>query len=308
MTLVSRILCVVDPTVTEQPALDRAAWFAKHAGARLDLHIHYYVEYLDGGRFFDSKSLEKARSEALLRQRERLEKLAFPLRNEGLQVETSAAWGRPLHDGIVQQVRARESDLVFKDTHHHSVLGRTLFSNSDWDLIRSCPVPLWLVKPVANPDNAKLLAAIDPFHEHDKPAQLDRDILALSRSIAASIDGTVHAFHSYDAAAAAAAAAGGLYGVAVTAEPALEDRVQAEHKQAFDELAAEFSIAPDNRHFELGRVPDKLPEVAGRLPAGLVVMGAVSRNRLRRLFVGAAAEQTLEALPCDLLVVKPAED
>ena len=37
----------------------------------------------------------------------------------------------------------------------------------------------------------------------------------------------------------------------------------------------------------------------------LVVMGAVARNRWKRLFIGATAERTLEHLPCDLVIVKP---
>jgi universal stress protein E len=39
--------------------------------------------------------------------------------------------------------------------------------------------------------------------------------------------------------------------------------------------------------------------------AAVVVMGAISRNRWKRLFIGATAERTLEHLPCDLLIVKP---
>ena len=46
-------------------------------------------------------------------------------------------------------------------------------------------------------------------------------------------------------------------------------------------------------------------EVADRLDADVVVMGAVARNRWKRLFIGATAERTLEHLPCDLLIVKP---
>jgi universal stress protein E len=34
-------------------------------------------------------------------------------------------------------------------------------------------------------------------------------------------------------------------------------------------------------------------------------MGAVSRSGLARLFIGNTAEQVMDALPCDLLVVKP---
>ena len=34
-------------------------------------------------------------------------------------------------------------------------------------------------------------------------------------------------------------------------------------------------------------------------------MGAVARNRWKRIFIGATAERTLEHLPCDLLIIKP---
>jgi universal stress protein E len=46
-------------------------------------------------------------------------------------------------------------------------------------------------------------------------------------------------------------------------------------------------------------------EVAAELHSDLVVMGAVSRSGLKRLFIGNTAEQLLDRLPCDLLVVKP---
>jgi len=54
-----------------------------------------------------------------------------------------------------------------------------------------------------------------------------------------------------------------------------------------------------------GRAPEELPEIATKLKADVVVMGAVARNRWKRLFIGATAERTLEHLPCDLLIVKP---
>ena len=32
-------------------------------------------------------------------------------------------------------------------------------------------------------------------------------------------------------------------------------------------------------------------------------MDAIARNRLKRLFIGATAERTLQELPCDLLII-----
>ncbi|MGC2462337.1 MAG: universal stress protein, partial [Steroidobacteraceae bacterium] len=50
---------------------------------------------------------------------------------------------------------------------------------------------------------------------------------------------------------------------------------------------------------------DAITGAARRLPAAIVVMGAISRRGLKRLFIGNSAEQLLDELPCDLLVVKP---
>ncbi|MEO0632104.1 MAG: universal stress protein, partial [Planctomycetota bacterium] len=38
----------------------------------------------------------------------------------------------------------------------------------------------------------------------------------------------------------------------------------------------------------------------------LMVMGAVSRGFLERTFIGNTAEQVLDRMPCDLLIIKPA--
>jgi len=53
------------------------------------------------------------------------------------------------------------------------------------------------------------------------------------------------------------------------------------------------------------RFRQELPSIANELDAAVVVMGAVSRNGWKRLFIGATAERTLEYLPYDLLIIKP---
>jgi universal stress protein E len=63
---------------------------------------------------------------------------------------------------------------------------------------------------------------------------------------------------------------------------------------------------PEQRCHLVGGTPaDALPRFARKLDAGLVVMGAVSRSGLARVFIGNTAERVLGDLPCDVLVVKP---
>ena len=181
MRSISKILSVIDPTAKDQPALRHAAWLAEKADAELELLVCYYNEYLSGDRLFDSPSLEKARSEVIGNQEQHLEALAEPIRETGIVVTTTAVWDHPLFEGIVRHAINSNADIVFKDTHHHSAVTRALLTNTDWNLIRTCPIPLWLVKPEDLPYNPVFVAAIDPMNQHDKPAALDDEILQISK-------------------------------------------------------------------------------------------------------------------------------
>jgi universal stress protein E len=305
MQNISQILCVIDPTADAQPAMQRAAWLAGKTGAELELFICYYNEYLSGERLFDSPSLEKARQEIISGHEKRLETLAEPLRNSGLVVKITAVWDHPLYEGIVRHAAAVGADIVFKDTHHHSAVARALLTNTDWNLIRSTAAPLWLVKPRDIPENPVFVAAVDPLHEHDKPAELDDEILELGKSLAAAAGAGLRAFHSYDPRMAIAGATANAYIPVSIPFEELEEQVIADHKKRFNEIAEKHKIDADDAHLVPGLIHEELPEYCRNTDAAIVIMGAVSRNRLQRLFIGATAERTLEHLPCDLLIVKP---
>ena len=83
---------------------------------------------------------------------------------------------------------------------------------------------------------------------------------------------------------------------------------------ATDELELRMEVERDEKGRRVARLaleivlPEGFPEKhrdAVARAADVVVMGAVARNRWKRLFIGATAERTLEDLPCDLLIIKP---
>lgn len=305
MQNLDKILCVIDPTTKSQHALSRAAWLAGRTGADLELLICYYNEYLSGDRFFDSRSLAKARQEVLAGHLEYLESLAKPLRDKGLTVTTSSTWDHPLHEGIVRHAFKCEANLVVKDTHYHSGASRVLLSNTDWQLIRTVAAPLWLVKPRELADPPAFIAAIDPMNEHDKPAALDDEILVTAKALAASTGGNLRAFHAYDPRIAIATASANAYLPVSLPLDEIEKEMREQHGKRFNEIVGYHGIAKDQAHLISGRAHEELPALAIAQKADVVVMGAVARNRWKRLFVGATAERTLDHLPCDLLIVKP---
>jgi universal stress protein E len=305
MDNLSKIMCVIDPTSENQPAMQRAAWLAKHSGAELELFVCYYNEYLSGDRLFDSPSLDKARHEVIAGHQKQLEEMADSLRSSGLVVKTMAVWDHPLYEGIVRHAMTTGADLVFKDTHHHSAVSRALLTNTDWSLIRTCPMPLWLVKPNELTDKPVFVAAIDPLHEHDKPAALDDELLQLSKMLASKTGSEVHAFHSYDPRIAVATATANAYIPVSLPFDEIEKQMREQHEKRFTEITHFHDIADKDSHLVAGLTHEELPSLAEELEATVVVMGAVARNHWKRLFIGATAERTLDHLPCDLLIVKP---
>jgi universal stress protein E len=307
MAQTNSILVIIDPTTKEQPALARAAWLAEKLGTELELFICDYDQYLAGERFFDSKALEKARAGLLERHLQRLEKLAAPIREKGIEVTTDVAWDHPLHDAILRKIERSEPKIVVKDTHFHSAIRRSLFSNTDWNVIRDCRTPLWLVKPHTDPAISTIIAAVDPLHERDKPARLDHKILETAESIRSAIDGKLEVVHAFDPAP--------VYAVSTDAmsfpitEPINEtvSELRSQHLEAMGELLKKHSIESDNAHLMDGETREVLVGAVDELEADLVVIGAVSRSAIKRLALGSTAERVLDFVPCDLLILKPDE-
>lgn len=302
MTRTACILVVVDPSAASQPVVERAARVAHSLGWALEFLICLHEGLASG--VMGSADPQAERRAFLAHQLGYLQSLCrnYP----GLTIRTKAIWDRPLHEAIIRETLRSEPRLVMKDTHFHSALSRVLITNTDWHLIRDCPAPLWLVRGPAWPDQPTVAAFVDPFHENDKPAELDHRILREARLFAEGLGGEVHAVHCYDT--------GPLFALAGAVEiPGTADyrnrlvaEVLPEHAARTHELAIRHGVAPERVHLHSGGAVNGIPAAARQLKADLAVMGAVARSRLQQAFLGRTAELVLDLVPCDVLVVKPA--
>jgi len=303
MNSINSILVIVDPTAGQQPAVEKAALLAQKLGARLELYV------------CDTKASREVRLAAHTSKRSDqpflanlkafLETLAEPLRGRGLDVTTEVDCADPLHVALIDRACRTTADLIVKDTHHHSFGQRTFLTNTDWELIRACPVPLLLTKPSAWASAPRVCAAVDPGHANDKPALLDDRIVDYAALFTKRLGGELHLLHVYLPAAIVAAAAAGSPPIAITVSAEDLAREAEEKRAQLHDLIAEYRIAPGNVHLEVGGPAAVLPRAAGDLRADIMAMGAISRSGLKRIFVGSTAEDVLEHLPCDALIVKP---
>jgi universal stress protein E len=303
MTRMKSLLVIVDPTAQEHPAVAKAALLATKFAAHLELYA-CDTRAARETRFTAAAVQGKSGSDAVP-LRTFLEKLAQPLRERGLDVSTEVEFSESLAAQLVDRTRCSSADMVIKDTHHHSLAHRTFLGNTDWELIRGCPLPLLLTKSASWAQAPQIVAAIDPFHLNDKPADLDRQILEQASGLASGLGGRAHALHAYIPVAVVAAAVATEPGTALAASP---QEIKQERQHRLEDLAqvtAPYSIASECLHVEPGGPIQVLPDAARELHADVMVMGALSRRGLKRIFIGSTAEDVLERLPCDALIVKP---
>ena len=277
--------------------LRKAAAIAKASGATIEL-LHALAEPDLGGAF--SEELE----EIAVAARRRLERVARRQLPRGLAVRCTTVWDYPPHEAIVRQAVGSRADLVIAATQPYHLGGRLLLRNTDWELIRHCPVPVLLVKSRRLSARPVILAAIDPFHTHARPADLDARLLAAGKTFARLLRGSLHVFHAYMPVVTVPAVPLGTAPL-ITLPPDVEAAHGRHIAQMIDQLAARARIPRNQRHVQMGDVTEELRAVVRRTRANLLVMGAVSRSALKRLFIGNTAERVLDRLDCDVLIVKP---
>lgn len=294
-----RLMVVIDAEHQQQPALQRAVEVARETGAALHLLQVVYHPSLESG-LLDSRLLDRARETIVRQSCEALRTSVAHLSAEGLQIEVDVRWGKRRHEEILSRVAVLQPDILFKSTHPSSALRRLLFSDTSWQLIRRCPVPLWLVHD-AESSGKRLCAALDPLHSADKPAALDHQLIRTSQVLQAALGLQAEYLH-----AQAPLPRSLLFDAEVAQE--YEDYVtqcSREHREAFDKLIAQHAIDRAQAHLQEGFAEEVIPRFVREHNIGLLVMGAIARGHLDSLLIGHTAERVLERVECDLLVIKP---
>ncbi len=306
MTAIERILvAVADPGSRAQPALEKAVQLGRRTGAAVEVFHCLFDPYVQGERIYGSRRGTTPGIAALVElARAQLEQRAAAVAGAGVRIRCSVHWDYPAYEGVVRQALRHKADLVIAESRRHRRAARLFLSNTDWQLIRLCPVPLILVKSPRAWTRAKVLAALDPMHAHAKPSALDPRILKVGAQLARALGGQLHAVHAHVPLIG--------YTPGLMTEP-LPVRVTGREARDYAKRVRK-SVTGETRRFAVsarrvhvvegdpGRV---LPQLARRLGVQIMVMGAVSRSALKRMFIGNTAERVIDELTCDVCVVKP---
>jgi universal stress protein E len=284
------------------PAVAKAAQLARAMDATIELFHGIDTPVFAAAYMYSGRSLTELERDTRQRYLAALERHAEALRKSGIKVTVSADWDFPAHEAIVRRAIRSKSDLIVAEPHAGRRLAPWLLHLTDWELLRLSPVPVLLVKSARPYRRPVVVASIDPGHMYSKPAKLDREILQAAGLVSEALRGTLHVMHAYVTTPVVAMAPDVI---SADLAGALESEALTRARTAFDRALTAVKV-PSARCHLIGRTPaDAIQQVARNTHCAIMVMGAVSRAGLKRVFIGNTAERVLDRLACDVLVVKP---
>ncbi|WP_129781895.1 universal stress protein [Peristeroidobacter soli] len=295
------LVAVRAPAIAARPILRKAAALAKLYQAPLRfVHVLPIPQSSLARASATIREAAEADLEDRISQLKRLGELAV-LR--GLPVSTAVRRDYPVQDALIREAMESDARMLLMESNGHGRFTRLFLSNMDWELIRNCPCPLWLSKSVKFDPRAPVLAAVDPLHSHAKPAMLDDIVVANAIEATGARADKVMLCHAFDVREPALIDSPEAYWFAMSQED--QRAHQQDLEQGIARLQRNADIPAENSVVVRGDPAIQLPRLAKKYGASIVVMGAVSRRGLKRVFIGNTAERVLDKLPCDVLVVKP---
>lgn len=296
------VVAIGNPFAGRQMAIRKAGEIANRCNARITLFHAFSMPY--PLPVPAPKSSTEALQAAIDYRFKGLEKLAKPLRKRGILVECVVKWDFPAHEAIVRQVLSSKPDLLIAESHRHGTIGRWLLANTDWELIRACPCPLWFVKSRHSPENPSILAAVDPLHAHAKPSKLDDLILDQAATLVANLGGAINVVHAYTP-PLSTASSNYVEPFRIPLSPDRAQRFLSGIRTQVEQLARRHGLSASQCILKEGDPATAISEIAATKSTDVLVMGAVSRHELKRIFIGSTAEKLIDKVRCDLLIVKP---
>lgn len=208
---------------------------------------------------------------------------------------------------IVRDVLHYRHDLVIKQAESRHD-GRGLQA-IDMALLRQCPVPVWLSRPIARSrEEMRVAVAVEARVDTPGERQLALDLLRLARMVADSCSGMLHVISCWDY-EFENFLRGSIWSKVPEEEVARIVRdVEASSRASLDSLVQEAGIggAVEIVH-PRGNPAEMIPRQVKTLQIDVLVIGTLGRTGIAGYLIGNTAENVVQAVDCSLLALKPGD-
>lgn len=300
MKKIKRILLAIDGTYDKQAFIGEVATVAIDAGAQVTL-----LSVLDAPSGDQEMSAETAELHQWMTEDslERMKDISSELEKRKIKVTIKQSNGNPYLE-IIREAINGGYDLVMKPAKSKTTAKDILFGNTDMQLFRMCPCPVWAFKPTLNTELRKIMIAVDLLAGDQEKSALADKVLQWGKHVADLVNAELHVIHVW-----------ALYGEMTLRGRSIlaysvDKLVQAEEKKRrlwLNEALAKNGIAEKEIkiHFYKGEANNLIPKKANAMKMDLLVMGTVGRAGIPGFFIGNTADSVLRQVGCSVLAIKP---
>jgi universal stress protein E len=300
------ILFFVHFNRSSERAVSRVCWLAEHTGAFVTV---FGIDPLFGTQTrglmssLHSSHDESAQGYANSSCQDQLDVITQNLIDYGINVRAIIGHGPEVQE-IQQQIQIGKHDLCIK-TMDHAHLGG-LWPSTDLQLLRQCPVALWLLHPNQTERLQRLLAVVDLDIDDHKSAALNNHILGMSTSLAELDSAILDVLHPWWLPEESALGHSFIKQLKVEVDAAVQQTKHQTHRQ-LNRLVEQYAHSKIDIHsvLESGIPEDAIPRYAKTRGVDTLIMGTEGRAGFTNLLIGNTAAIILKLLDCSLLVVRP---
>lgn len=265
MSEARKVLVIIQPTKNEHIALQRAIITSEVGNP--ESHVRLFVGV-------DAERTDlKAGNPDLYRDGTWLENLVAPLKEAGIAHSFELCWSTDWQGAVLNCAQRFKPDHIFMPDYRDTK--ESLFSASQWSLLRNAVAPVTIVRPGRIDKRRKIVAAVN-FERLDNPAytELNDRILTAGMNIAKYYGAEFHVINAYP---------------------------NSENFPDRDQIIRRFSLPSQNVHVREGNPADVIAEFANEIGADTVILGTKARSGAAAFIKGNTSEKVLRKLEQDVI-------
>ena len=298
------ILLVYDPRAVAKSAMKRAAMLAEKNKGRLTV-VEVIEKLPQKYRMLTSVAPPRDLQELVVKTRQDgLAKLIAQFRKKGVRINAKILVGTPFVE-VVREVLRKDHDLVIMSAEGKGGLRERLFGSFSLHLLRKCPCPVWVLKPIHHRRYVRIIAAVGSDGAGGAGDELNAHIMDLASSLAMMDKSELHVVHAWSLEGEQMLA--GPVGMSKNDVRKLVHETASQRKGELEKLLKRYDLdsLKHRVHFLKGDPRVLIPRLTSKLSADLIVMGTVCRTGLAGVIIGNTAEELLARVDCSVLAVKP---
>lgn len=297
MTLFKNILFVSDKADTSDGIIEQAVKFAEAHDAKLTI--------LDVQPPLPSKikQLEENYDQAISDDiRKKLEKHGDYKNSEITVMRDDKGY-----ISIIKHILKNDYDAVIKMADDLEKNRKSGFRSMDMNLLRKCPVPIWLIRPGAQLTKPRIVVAVDPLSEAKEGRDLNTKLLKIGDDLTTTLDGHMEVLSCWTFEHENYLRNAPFARMTEDEIDVLIKEAQEEHQDSLSAALADYKpeTLKGEPVCEKGEANDIIPRYVEDNNVAILVMGTVARTGIPGLVIGNTAENILQQLSCSLLAVKP---